>query len=138
MLSPGITRPEGITTDTAALRELPFNGFVGELLWLARVTRPDIQRDVSVLGEAVQRPGALEWLMVDRLLRYLAGTMNLGILYRYGNEEPLSAFADANWAHEHERRSRSGYLYLWGGAPVVWSSRKQTHATPLHTAESEW
>ena len=76
--------------------------------------------------------------MVDRLLRYLAGTRDFGILYRYGNEEPLCAFADANWAHETERRSRSGYLYLWGGAPVVWSSRKQTHATPLHTAESEW
>ena len=55
---------------------------VGCLLWAAMVTRPDIAFAVQKLSRHLQDPRAEDWSAGKRVLRYLAGTTELGIIYR--------------------------------------------------------
>jgi hypothetical protein len=75
------------------------------------------------------------------VLRYLRGTLRLGLLFRFTSdaEHPgLAAYADASWADDElERRSTSGYVVLYNGTPVSWHSGLQ-NVIALSTCESEY
>ena len=97
---------------------------LGKLMWLAVGTRPDIAYAVQHLSQFSQRPGPEHYTALKRVFRYLQGTLHLGITYH--NKDDITVYSDADWANDVvDRRSISGYLTLFSGAPVSWSSRKQ-------------
>src|SRR5580698_916444 len=55
---------------------------LGELQYLANCTRPDIMFAVNRLAAYTANPSLQHYGAVKRILRYLAGTRNLGITYR--------------------------------------------------------
>jgi hypothetical protein len=62
----------------------PYNRYrsvVGSLMYLTGATRPDIGYAVNQLARFVADPGKRHWEFLEHLLRYLAGTRNLGIHY---------------------------------------------------------
>lgn len=63
-----------------------------------------------------------------RILRYIQGTPDLGLMYVKGNNdrEPLIAYADADWGNSEDRKSTTGYLYKLFGNIVCWATRRQT------------
>jgi hypothetical protein len=139
-MSPVAGSPEAV-----GMQQLPYRGLVGSLLYAAVCTRLDIVKAVSNLGSFVQNPGMAHWRAALYVLRYLRGTMDMGVRYtadgtRRATGVVLTAFADASYADQWsvgDGRSVTGYiLYLCGG-PVVWGSHRQ--ATPaLSTAEAEY
>jgi Reverse transcriptase (RNA-dependent DNA polymerase) len=58
----------------------PFREAVGSLLYLATHTRPDISFTVGTLGRAIAAPSAQDVIAVKRLLRYLSGTRDYGLV----------------------------------------------------------
>ena len=55
---------------------------------------------------------------IERVLRYLIGTMTYGIHYT-GNPRVLEGFCDANWISDvDELYAMSGYVFLLGGGAV--------------------
>jgi hypothetical protein len=62
------------------------------------------------------------------VLRYLAGTKDLGITYKAGKEsDPIfHGYADAAYANADDHKSTSGYVFLSGGGAITWRSKKQT------------
>ena len=47
-------------------------------------------------------------------------------------------YSDADWGGDtNDFKSTSGYVFMFGGAAVIWRSKKQT-STALSTAESEY
>ena len=53
---------------------------------------------------------------IKHLLRYLKGTIDLGLFYKYKNDAPytLTGFADAGYIYDHRKeRSQTGYVHLW-------------------------
>jgi len=59
-----------------------------------------------------------------QVLRYFAGTLDLGLCF--GGGGGLEACCDADSASDREtRRSTTGWLFCWNGAAVSWSSRRQ-------------
>ena len=57
---------------------------------------------------------------VIRILRYLKGANNRGILFRKNNHFDLQAYTDADWAGDRDdRRSTSGYFTLVRGKLVT-------------------
>ncbi|KAF3658225.1 hypothetical protein FXO37_14525 [Capsicum annuum] len=97
-----------------------YHRVLGRLQYLS-FTRPDIAYAVNKLSQFMQAPSNLHWKTVKRVLRYLHGTIQLGL--RGGD------IAD--------RVSTSGYILFLGHNPISWSSKKQNIVSRSST-ESEY
>ena len=78
-----------------------YRRLVGKLIYLSH-TRPDIAYVVSVMSKFMHRPHVQHMEAVMRLLRYLKGTSNRGILLRRNQQLDLVAYTDADWAGDRE------------------------------------
>lgn len=117
----------------------PYREAIGSMMYLMVATRPDLAFIVSVLSQFTEKPSRDHWNGVKRVLRYIKGTMNFGIVYRLGSlDTELTGFCDSDWAGDIDtRRSTTGWIYLMNRGPVAWSSRKQT-ATATSATEVEF
>ncbi|KAK1616578.1 hypothetical protein QYE76_022095 [Lolium multiflorum] len=79
-----------------AIDQLRYSQIVGSLMYLASATRPDISFAVSKLSRFMSNPGTDHWHALDRVMRYLCGTMSYGIHYS-GHPAVLEGYSDSNW-----------------------------------------
>ncbi|CAA7031653.1 unnamed protein product [Microthlaspi erraticum] len=75
---------------------------------------------------------------VKKILRYVKGTVNLGIFYSKGSNRNLAGYCDADWAGcADDRKSTSGGCFFLGNNLIAWLSKKQ-NSVSLSTAEAEY
>ena len=62
----------------------------------------------------MSRPGKQHWEGVKRVLRYIQGTINYGLMFQAnGNEDTVVGYSDADWVGDiNTRRSTSGSMYF--------------------------
>ncbi|GJS93535.1 retrovirus-related pol polyprotein from transposon TNT 1-94 [Tanacetum coccineum] len=130
-----LTRDEkGVSVDNTRYKQL-----IGSLMYLTG-TRPDIMFVVSMLSRYMEHPTEMHFQAAKRVLRYIKGTMGLGILYKKGGKKDgnLVAYTDSDYARDlDDRKSTSGYVFLLNSGVVSWSSKKQPIVT-LSTTEAEF
>ena len=116
-----------------------YQSAVGSLLFLSNRTRPDISYAVGVTARYSANPSDAHWSAVKRIMRYLNGSINLGLLYvREEGTGKLVGYSDADWAGDlDDRKSTSGYVFQLSGSAITWRSKKQT-VVALSTAEAEY
>ena len=115
-----------------------YQSAVGALLYLATRSRPDIAYSVSTVSKYSSNPSKSHWQAVKRIFRYLKGTKELGILYFSGDDEKCVGFSDADFAGDlDDRKSTSGFCFLYNNGVISWKSCKQT-CVALSTAEAEF
>jgi len=118
------------------VRNLPYRELVECITYLA-MTRPDIAFAASCLSQFNNCYTEIHWRAAKRVLRYLKGSINLGLKYSSGLTS-LKGFVDSDWGNnEVDRRSQSGFVFLLGGGPITWDSRKQRTVT-LSSTEAEY
>lgn len=82
------------------------------------------------------------WRAFKAVLMYLAATVHTGITYgslqcRSPTLALRKGFCDASFVVDHENRtSTSGAVIKYNGAPIFWTSRKQT-TMEISTSEAE-
>ena len=128
----GVTlpRPEDVSDEKVEeMRGKPVREVVGCLLWLARITRPDICVAVHEAARRQHRPSKALWKFLVRICRYLKGTAHWGMVYKRPEnleEVPLlEAYVDVSFAPEvdtNKAKSRIGYLIKFLGAVTTWST----------------
>ena len=129
--------------DIEYMRTVPYREAVGSLMYLMCGTRPDLCYVVGLLGQFSSNPGRAHWQAVKRVLRYVRGTVQYGLVYRSSptpNHTPpvLEGHVDADWAGDlGSRRSTSGYMFTLGGGVLCWASKRQKSVS-LSTAEAEY
>ena len=75
-----------------------YQQLIGELLYLAINTRPDISTSVAILSQHNKQPTTADWTEVERVARYLKGTMIYELtLGQPSTRNYLIGFADADW-----------------------------------------
>jgi hypothetical protein len=113
--------------EQAAVDRHEYMSLVGSLLYAAMVTRPDIGFAVQKLSRKLQEPGLAEWVAGKRVLRYLAGTRSLGLVFGGGTGgAELVGYSDSDWGGDlATRRSTSAFVFMVGGAAVSWASKLQ-------------
>ena len=122
-------------TDKLVDQEM-YQSAVGQLLYLSTRTRPDIAYAVGNVARFSSKPSQQHWIAVKRIMRYLNGTVNYGLVYE--GDSTIEGFSDADWAGDlDDRKSTSGYVFMMSGAAISWNSKKQS-CVALSTAEAEY
>jgi hypothetical protein len=116
-----------------------YRSVIGSLRYLVN-TRPDIAYSVGIVIRYMEDPRGSHWSAVKQILRYIAGTVNYGCIYRkQGTAKPnLIGFSDSDLAGDiNDRKSTSGSVFLLGTSLVTWSSQKQK-VVALSSCEAEY
>ncbi|XP_038889348.1 secreted RxLR effector protein 161-like [Benincasa hispida] len=113
-----------------------YKQILGILMYLI-ATRPNIMYVVNLISRFMESPTELHLLAAKRILRYLKGTLSLGILYQKGEKLNLVGFSDSDYVGDlNVRKSTSGYVFMLCSGAISWSSKKQPIVT-LSTTEAE-
>ncbi len=104
------------TTHTVLFRRI-----LGQLMYLANCTRPDLSYAVGRLASSMTAPCHGDWERIKRLLRYISGTKHHGLTYRTQDKSPtLNTYVDAAYGVDPKRgRSITGYVMHLGNTPVL-------------------
>jgi hypothetical protein len=118
---------------------LPFRNLLGELLWIARCTRPDILFAVNKLSRYNNGYQDVHWQALLRVAKYLCTTSSKALQFSPMVEEnfQLTCYVDADWKGcDETMRSTSGYILYFCGAPLSFYSRRQKSVT-ISSTEAE-
>ena len=79
-----------------------YQSAVGSLLYLSTKTRPDIAYAYAVgnVARFSSKPIKTHWIAVKRIMRYLDGTPDFGLLYLANDN--IAGFSGADWAGDHD------------------------------------
>jgi len=114
-----------------------YRSLAGALQYLT-FTRPDIAYAVQQVCLHMHDPRDPHLAALKRILRYVRGTLHLGLLLRPCAQTDLVVYSDADWAGcPDTRKSTSGYAVFLGDNLVSWSSKRQT-AVSRSSAEAEY
>jgi hypothetical protein len=115
-----------------------FKQMVGCLMYLL-ATRPDLAYPVCLIARYMERPTEMHFAAAKRILRYLKGSLQYGILYRKRELNcELEGWSDSDYAGDlDDRKITYGYVYRLGSGAISWSSKKQAIVT-LSTTEAEF
>ncbi|KAG7188020.1 hypothetical protein KM043_015766 [Ampulex compressa] len=116
---------------------VPYRELVGYLTYLVLATQLDIDFAASFLGQFNNSYVMAHWIAVKGVLRYLKGTLNLGLTYS-ADAKPLEGFIDSDWGNcTDDRRSYSGHVFVLSCSPIFWDARKQ-RTVILSSTEAEY
>ncbi|KAK2966616.1 hypothetical protein RJ640_025301 [Escallonia rubra] len=114
-----------------------FRSLVGSLRYLT-CTRPDILYTVGYISRYMENSITYHFKVAKRILRYLKGTIDLGIFYLASSDMKLVGYNDSDWARDvDDRNSTTGFVFYFGEAAFTWTSKKQSIVT-LSTCETEY
>ncbi|XP_052288532.1 uncharacterized mitochondrial protein AtMg00810-like [Citrus sinensis] len=114
-----------------------FKSLVGSLHYLT-CTRPDILYAVGLVSRYMENPKTAHFKAAKRILRYIKGTTNFGLLYSFSNDYKLVGYSDSDWGGDvNDRRSTTGFVFFMGDIAFTWILKKQ-HIVTLSTCEAEY
>ncbi|XP_074377341.1 secreted RxLR effector protein 161-like [Apium graveolens] len=110
--------------------EVPYLSAIDALMYLANNTRPDIAFTVNLLARFSSDPSKRHWDGIKHILRYLRGTIDLGLFFSKNSKSQLVGYADVGYL------SQTGYLFIYYSTAISWKSTKHTmDATSSNHAE---
>ena len=145
--TPASETPLGSSEDSPAFTESwNYSSVVGMLMYLSNQTRPDITFAVNQVARFTHAPREIHAKAVKRIVRYLAGTQDQGLIFTSNLSIGLEMFCDADFAglwkfedpqHPNSVKSRTGFVIKLYGCPLLWTSRLQTEIA-ASTLEAEY
>ena len=131
---------EQLTKDEGgkAVNTTEFKSLVGGLRYLVH-TRPDIAYSVGVVSRFMERPTVMHMNAVKRILRYIKGTADFGLMYSSGNKNNiLTGYSDSDLAGNlDDRKSTGGMAFYLNDSLITWVSQKQK-CVALSSCEAEF
>jgi copper chaperone CopZ len=115
---------------------------VGMLLWLTKHSRSDIANCVREASKVMDGATLAHYKYMLCIVKYVVDTENLKLKINpnkvHEGEWHVKAFTDSDFSGDHEtRKSVSGFIVYFMGAPIAWRSRGQKSVT-LSSTEAEY
>jgi histone deacetylase 1/2 len=124
-----------------------YRGVIGKLNFLEKSIRPDIAYAVHQCARFCENPKRSHALAVKRIGKYLQGTRDKGLIIDPKADRSFDCYVDADFCGLWDQgsaaqdsmtsKSRTGYVIMYAGCPIVWASTLQTQ-TALSTTEAEY
>ena len=105
----------------------PYQQLMGDFTWLSISTRPDITAILSLLSEHTHKPSKAHLDYALFVVRYLASTTTVGLIFSSSVPAPLQAFVqnkdamrdlgllcDANWSPKDATTPKPRAPIAWG------------------------
>ncbi|XP_062076052.1 retrovirus-related Pol polyprotein from transposon TNT 1-94 [Humulus lupulus] len=109
--------------DRAAMDSILYASWVGSLMYAMVCTRRDIAYAMSIVSRFIADPGEEHWCALKWIMRYIAGTLDLGLTYssKYKSQLEVVGYVDSDYAGcVDTRRSLTGYVSTMQGGCVSW------------------
>ena len=101
-----------------------YRGMIRSLLYLS-ASRLDIMFSVCICARFQANPKKSHLSAIKRIIRYLLGTINLGLWYPKNSTCNLIGYSDSDFVGcKTDRKSTSGTYHFIGSALVSWHSKK--------------
>nr|KYP31979.1 Retrovirus-related Pol polyprotein from transposon TNT 1-94 [Cajanus cajan] len=114
-----------------------YRSLIGSLRYLTS-TRPDLMLSVGIASRFMEDPRYSHWKALKRILRYVKGTMSLGLCFTKSDNYRLIGYSDSDWCGDvDDRKSTAGYVFFMGNSAFTWLSKKQP-IVALSTCEAEY
>ncbi|KAF3636732.1 hypothetical protein FXO38_11413 [Capsicum annuum] len=95
--------------------EVPYLSAIGALMYLANTIRFDIVFSVNLLARYSYAPTRRHWNGIKHILRYLKGTIDMGLFYSKDCSSDLVGYTDAEYLSDpHKAWSQIGYAFIYG------------------------
>eukprot|EP00253_Pinus_taeda_P023959 PITA_23959 len=102
-----------------------YKSMIGNLMYFT-ATVPNTMYVVSLVSRFMEIPKETHWQVAKRILRYVNGTKQYGILYTATNDFRLVGYTGSDWAESvDDRKSTSEYVFRLGFGAISWASKKQ-------------
>jgi hypothetical protein len=114
-----------------------YRGMIGSLFYLT-ASKPDIMFSVCLCACFQACPKESHIVAVEKIFRYLLGTIDLGLWYPRSTSLDLKSYSDADFVIcKIDRKSTSGTCHFLGHSLVSWFSKNQ-NSIALSTTEAEY
>ena len=114
-----------------------FKSLVGSLLFLT-CTRLDILYAVGLVSRYMEALTTTHLKTSKRILCYIKGTIDFGLLYSSSNNFKLVGDSNSDWVRDmDDRKSTTGFVFFMGDTAFIWMSKKQPIVILL-TCEAEY
>jgi hypothetical protein len=116
------------------------------LMYISANTRPDIAYTVHQAARFSHAPHSCQAAAIKHILRYLQRTKDKGLELKPSEQHKVNCYVDADFAgafasedptNPESVKSRTGYIILYRGSPLLWVSKLQTQIAPS-TMEAEY
>ncbi|KAL2247897.1 UNVERIFIED_CONTAM: hypothetical protein Sindi_2642000 [Sesamum indicum] len=109
---------EQFSYQNSRIAKTPYSEIIGRLPYLENDMRLDISFSVSKPSRYTSCPNKIHWSTLDRVLRYIEGTVSLDI--RFGRlPVVLEGYSYASWIAKNSRSNGcSGYVFTLGEGSV--------------------
>ncbi len=138
-MNPGVANsliPSDQQADRATIK--CYQSAISSLMWPAVHTRLNISYSVRVLSRYCANPGPIHCNLVTQIFRYLAGTLELGMIFKSDATDELVGYTDSDWAGLKDgRKSTGGYAFLLSRGLGSHQSKQQA-TFDLSSTETEY
>ena len=115
-----------------------FRSYVAKILYLAKRARPECLTAVAFLTTRAHCCDEDDMAKLRRLLGYLLGTSNRGIVLRAGSEITVKAYIDAAYGvHTSSGKSHTGCAIVLGEAGTVFAKSTKQRIVTKSSTEAE-
>jgi hypothetical protein len=139
-----ILRPTDISEQISEHMQAEYRSAVGSLLYLIKYSRPDIANCVRELAKCMDKATTAAYKEMKRIMSFVVQTKTKGLIIKpiVLNEKEIiwdiMMYTDSDWAGDKEcRRSVTGFIIYFMGAPIFWKSRLQKTVS-LSSTEAEY
>ncbi|XP_050897752.1 secreted RxLR effector protein 161-like [Lathyrus oleraceus] len=114
-----------------------YRNMIGSLLYLT-ASRPDITFVVGVCVRYQSEPKMSHITQVKRIMKYINGTNEYGLLYSHNANSLLIGYCDADWAgNANDRKITYGGCLFLGNSLISLFSKKK-NSVSLSTTKDEY
>lgn len=104
-------------------------------------TSPDLSHSISLMSRFISNPCKQRWKILKRILRYLKGTKDIGILFKRVNGRKwrdLEGYVDGDYAFNLDNmRSQTCFVFIFFATTISWKSNLH-HVVALSTTKVEF
>ena len=122
--------------DDEPVNATKYRALIGGINYYQSVYRPEMAYLASVSASAMQSPKVRDWRVLERGLRYVAGTQGLKMRFHRDSDFRLHGWADASFQTRAFLRSQTGYCFSLGAKNAMFYVKSQQQG-PMAQSSTE-